>query len=197
MQAINQDQAPVNIKAPSKSENNSKSDFFDDYSTSMYSSGNSGSKQDFGEAMMMGFEPIDSKESVHSMFSPIEKEQPRQNAVADRQPSSSYGRNSRERESKSSATSLANSYDTDLIQKKEMTSHRSNDRQIFQSSNVRLQSHQLITLEMDHNKTLQEVSSMECVYLERLLNFFLFRGWQRKRWESLRISQSRLRPRRY
>ena len=79
----------------------------------------------------------------------------------------------------------------------EMTIHRSNDRQIFQSSKVRLQSHQLITLEMDHNQTLQEVSSMECLYLERLLIFFLFRGWQRKRWESLRISQSRLRPRRY
>lgn len=119
MKTISQDQAPVNIKAPSKSENNSKSDFFDDYSTSMYSSGSNSSKQDFRDAMMMGFEPIESKQNVHSMFSPVEeKNPPSKNAVADRQPSSSYGRNNRERESKSSATSPANSYDTDSIQKK-------------------------------------------------------------------------------
>lgn len=121
MQTINQDQAPVNMKAPSKSENNSKSDFFDDYSTSMYSSSsNSSSKQDFRDAMMMGFEPIgDSKQNVHSMFSPVETKEPAsKSAVADRQPSSSYGRNNRERESKSSAKSPVDSYDTDSIQKK-------------------------------------------------------------------------------
>lgn len=116
MQTISQDQAPVNIKAPSKSEN--KSEFFDDYSTSMYSnSSNSSSKQDFRDAMMMGFEPIDTKQNVHSMFSPVEKKEPTRNAVEDRQPSS-YGRNNRERESKSSATSPSNNYDTDSIQKK-------------------------------------------------------------------------------
>lgn len=120
MQTINQDQAPVNIKAPTKSENSSKSDFFDDYSTSMYSSSStSGSKQDFRDAMMMGFEPIDSKQNVHSMFSPVEEKIPAsKSVVADRQPSSTYGRNNRDRESKSSVTSPANSYDTDSIQKK-------------------------------------------------------------------------------
>jgi ADP-ribosylation factor GTPase-activating protein 2/3 len=117
MHTISQDQAPVNTKAPTKSDNNSKSDFFDDYSTSMYSSSsNSSSKQDFRDAMMMGFEPIDSKQNIHSMFSPVEKEAPAK--VADRQPSSSYARSNREKESKSSATSPANSYDTDSIQKK-------------------------------------------------------------------------------
>lgn len=117
MQTINQDQAPVNMKAPSKSENNSKTDFFDDYSASMYSS-NSESKQDFRDAMMMGFEPIgDSKQNVHSMFSPVEPSS--KSTVADRQPaSSSYGRNNRDRESKSSAKSPADSYDSDYIQKK-------------------------------------------------------------------------------
>lgn len=116
MQTINQDQAPANIKAPTKSDNNSKNDFFDDYSTSMYSSG-SNNKQDFRDAMMMGFEPIDAKQDIHSMFSPIEKKDPVPTKVADRQPSSSYGR-SRDKESKSSVTSPSNSYDTDSIQKK-------------------------------------------------------------------------------
>lgn len=121
MQTINQDQAPVNIKAPSKSDNNSKSDFFDDYSTSMYSSSStSSSKHDFRDAMMMGFEPIDSKQNIHSMFSPVEEKSPAsKSVVADRQPSSSsssYGRNNREKESKSSAST--DNYDTDSIQKK-------------------------------------------------------------------------------
>lgn len=122
MQTIDQDLAPVNMKAPTKSDNNSKSDFFDDYSTSMYNnSSNSSSKQDFRDAMMMGFEPIDSNnQSVHSMFSPVEKKEPsNKNAVADRQPSSSsYGRNNRDRESKSAASTPSNNYDTDTIQKK-------------------------------------------------------------------------------
>jgi ADP-ribosylation factor GTPase-activating protein 2/3 len=119
MQTIDQDQAPLNMKAPSKSENTSKSDFFDDFSSSMYSSSNSSSnKQDFRDAMMMGFEPIESKTNVHSMFSPVDREQPSKSAVADRQPSSSFGRNNRDRESKSNATSPANNYDTDSIQKK-------------------------------------------------------------------------------
>jgi ADP-ribosylation factor GTPase-activating protein 2/3 len=116
MQTINQDQAPANIKAPSKSDN--KNDFFDDYSTSMYSnSSNSSSKTDFREAMMMGFEPIDSKQNVHSMFSPVEKKEPTRNVVEDRQPSS-YGRSNRERETKSAASTPSNNYDTDTIQKK-------------------------------------------------------------------------------
>lgn len=118
MQIINQDQAPASIKAPTKSDNNSKNDFFDDYSTSMYSSGSSNSKQDFRDAMMMGFEPIDAKQDVHSMFSPIEKKDPVTAKVADRQPSSSYGRSNRDKESKSSVTSPSNSYDADSIQKK-------------------------------------------------------------------------------
>lgn len=119
MQTISQDQAPVNIKAPTKADNSSKNDFFDDYSTSMYSTtSNSSSKQDFRDAMMMGFEPIESKQNIHSMFSPVETKEPPSKAVADRQPSSSYARSNRERESKSSATSPANSYDTDAIQKK-------------------------------------------------------------------------------
>lgn len=121
MQTINQDQAPANIKAPSKSDNNSKNDFFDDYSTSMYSNssstGRSSSNQDFRDAMMMGFEPIDTKQDVHSMFSPVEKKEPPAK-VADRQPSSSYARNNRDKDSKSSVTSPSNSYDTDSIQKK-------------------------------------------------------------------------------
>lgn len=122
MTTIDQDQAPLNMKAPSKSENTPKSDFFDDFSSSMYSSSSTGSsKQDFRDAMMMGFEPIESKTNVHSMFSPVDREPPSKSAVADRQPSSSsssFGRNNRERESKSNATSPANSYDTDSIQKK-------------------------------------------------------------------------------
>jgi ADP-ribosylation factor GTPase-activating protein 2/3 len=116
MKTINQDQAPVNIKAPSKSDNNSKSDFFDDYNTSMYSSGSSSnSKQDFRDAMMMGFEPIESKHNVHSMFDPEPKKElpTSKSVVADRQPSS---RNNRE--TKSNVTSPSNSYDTDSIQKK-------------------------------------------------------------------------------
>lgn len=116
MQTINQDQAPVNIKAPSKSDN--KSDFFDDYSTSMYNnSSNSSSKQDFRDAMMMGFEPIESKQNIHSMFSPVEEKKPTRNVVEDRQPSS-FGRSNRDRESKSQATTPSNNYDTDSIQKK-------------------------------------------------------------------------------
>lgn len=125
MQTINQDQAPVNFKAPSKSENNSKSDFFDDYSTSMYSSASTNSsKQDFRDAMMMGFEPIDSNQNVHSMFSPVEEKNPpsSKSFVADRQPSasssSSFGRNNREKVAKSTSSNDNNSYDTDSIQKK-------------------------------------------------------------------------------
>jgi len=121
MQVISQDQAPLNMKTSSKSDNN-KSDFFEVYSTSMYnSSGSSSSKQDFRDVMMMGFEPIESKQNIHSMFSPVEeKDPPSKSAVADRQPSSSssFGRSNRDRESKSSATSPANSYDTESIQKK-------------------------------------------------------------------------------
>lgn len=123
MQTINQDQAPISMK-PAKSESSSKNDFFDDYSTSMYSSSSSnslGGKQDFSDAMMMGFEPIESKQNVHSMFSPVEKKDP-PSAVADRQPSSSsFGRNNREKASKASEKSpdyTGNSYDTDSIQKK-------------------------------------------------------------------------------
>lgn len=118
MKTIDQDLAPANIKAPTKSsDNNSKNDIFDDFSTSMYSSNSSSSsKQDFRDAMMMGFEPIDSKQNVHSMFSPVEKEAP--SKVSDRQPSSSSSRNNRDRESKSSVTSPSNNYDNDAIQKK-------------------------------------------------------------------------------
>ncbi|CRK99714.1 CLUMA_CG012997, isoform A [Clunio marinus] len=120
MQTINQDQAPLSMKSSSKNDNNSKSsDFFDDYSTSMYSnnSSSSNSKQDFRDAMMMGFEPIDSKQDIHTMFSPVEKKESSNKNVNDRQPSSSsFTRNNRE--TKSSVTTPSNNYDTDSIQKK-------------------------------------------------------------------------------
>jgi len=133
MQTISQDQAPISSKTSSKSyererDNNSSSDFFDDYSTSMYNnSSNSSSKTDFRDAMMMGFEPIDSKQNIHTMFSPAPSKESTKSSsgVADRQPvssssssSASHSRNNRERESKSSATSPANNYDNDAIQKK-------------------------------------------------------------------------------
>lgn len=120
MKVIDQDQAPTNMKSASfKSDNNSKSDFFDDYSTSMYSSNSSSSsKTDFRDAMMMGFEPIDSKQNITTMFSPMEEKRS-QSSVADRQPSStstsSFGRH-REKETK--VTSPSNNYDSDSIQKK-------------------------------------------------------------------------------
>lgn len=121
MKVIDQDQAPMNMKSSAyKNDNNnsSKSDFFDDYSSnSMYSnSSNSNSKTDFRDAMMMGFEPIESKQNITTMFSSTNEE--KKSSVADRQPtsSSSFGRNNREKESK--ITSPTNSYDSDSIQKK-------------------------------------------------------------------------------
>lgn len=124
MKVIDQDQAPLNMKSSSsyKNDNNnsSKSDFFDDYSSnSMYSSNssNSNSKTDFRDAMMMGFEPIESKQNITTMFSSTMEEK----RVADRQPtsststSSSFGRN---RDKDSKVTSPTNSYDSDSIQKK-------------------------------------------------------------------------------
>lgn len=124
MKVIDQDQAPMNMKSNSssnssyKNDNNSKSDFFDDYSTSMYSSNsNSSSKTDFRDAMMMGFEPIDNKQNITTMFSPME-EKKSQNSIADRQPSSSssssFGRN----KETTKVTSPSNSFDSDSIQKK-------------------------------------------------------------------------------
>lgn len=126
MKVIDQDQGPINMKSSYKNDNNnsSKSDFFDDYSSSsMYgnTSNSSSSKTDFRDAMMMGFEPIESKQIITTMFSPTMEDKKMQNTIADRQPmssssTSSFGRNNREKESKISSPS--NSYDSDSIQKK-------------------------------------------------------------------------------
>lgn len=77
MHTINQDQATSNIKSSTKNfdrENMTSSS--DDFATSpMYNLPSN--KQDFRDAMLMGFEPIDSKQNVYSMFSPTsEKKSP-------------------------------------------------------------------------------------------------------------------------
>jgi ADP-ribosylation factor GTPase-activating protein 2/3 len=127
MQTINQDQAPMSMKTSSSSssknyndrDNNSSNDMFDDYLYNSKSSSSS-SKQDFRDAMMMGFEPIDSKQNVYTMFSPTEKEPSSSNksfsssSSVDRQPSSSKSN----RDLKAAAKTPTNSYDSDSIQKK-------------------------------------------------------------------------------
>lgn len=140
MKTLDQDLAPTTVKAPSKSydRDNNSNDFFDDYSTSMYSSStgsNNNNKQEFRDALMMGFEPIESKQNVHSMFSPVSSKEPSttSKSVADRQPTSSsaYGRN-RDKDSKT-AVSPSNNYDTDSIQKKFGSSKGISSDQFFGS----------------------------------------------------------------
>ncbi|CAO1404180.1 unnamed protein product [Diamesa serratosioi] len=145
MKTITQDQAPAMTKMPSSKsydrDTTSSTDFFDDYNQSMYnnnSNSGSSSKQDFRDAMMMGFETIeDSKQNVHSMFSPTSTttniSSINKNSVADRQPSSSYSRNNFKDTSKSAAQSPANNYDTDAIQKKFGTSKGISSDQFFDS----------------------------------------------------------------
>ncbi|CAO1398584.1 unnamed protein product [Diamesa hyperborea] len=144
MKTITQDQAPAMTKMPSSKsydrDTTSSSEFFDDYNQSMYnnnSNSGSSSKQDFRDAMMMGFETIeDSKQNVHSMFSPTSTttniSSTNKNSVADRQPSSSYSRNNF-KDTKSAAQSPANNYDTDSIQKKFGTSKGISSDQFFDS----------------------------------------------------------------
>lgn len=126
MQTINQDQAPVSMKSLSSSKNfdrdnnSSNNDMFDEY---LYSpnSNSSNNKQDFQDAMMMGFEPIELKQNVYTMFSPTEKETSSSSksfmqTSVDKQPSSSSRTN---RNVKADASkSPTNSYDSDSIQKK-------------------------------------------------------------------------------
>lgn len=129
MQTITQDVAPATTKFQPKSfDRDNSSDFFDDYSTSMYnnaSSGSTSSNKDYREAAAMGFEtiePIESKHNVTSMFSPqTAPAVSKSSSVNDRQPASStgssgnsYGGRSRENREKPAT----NSYDSDSIQKK-------------------------------------------------------------------------------
>lgn len=116
MQTIDQGQTPI-VKSsknyerePSSSKNDS---IFDDYSSTFSSS--SSSKQDFRDAMMMGFEPIDNNTQVYSMFT-AKDQQPSKSSV-DRQPtSSSYG--SSRSSAKDSKSSSSNNYDKESIEKK-------------------------------------------------------------------------------
>lgn len=122
MQTINQDVAPSNMKTSKsydRDNNSSSNDMYDDYSTSMYNSSSTSSnsnKQDFRDAIMMGFEPIDSKQNVYSMFSPnSEPNSTNSSKSVSRQPTSSKS----DRNLKSSSKpSPSDSYDSDSIQKK-------------------------------------------------------------------------------
>ena len=121
MQTINQDIAPSNMKTSKSFEksfdrdnNSSKDDMFDDFSMYSSTTSSSSNKQDYRDAIMMGFEPIDSKQNVYSMFSPSsnEKESSNKNTSVSRQPTSS--KNS----SKASKPSPSESFDSESIQKK-------------------------------------------------------------------------------
>lgn len=126
MQTISQDAAPANMKSSKSFErdrdnNNSSNDMFDDYSTSMYSSTSnntsSSSKQDFRDAIMMGFEPIESKQNVYTMFSPSSNDgDSSKNTSVSRQPTSS--KSDRSLKSSSKTSPATDSYDSDSIQKK-------------------------------------------------------------------------------
>jgi ADP-ribosylation factor GTPase-activating protein 2/3 len=125
MKTISQDQAPISSKNNSsknydRDNNSSSNDMFDDFSssstsTSMFNSG-SNSKNDFRDAMMMGFEPIDSKQNVYTMFAPSTQKEPEKASTkqtsVDRQPTSSRNNN------RDSKPSPSNNYDSDSIQKK-------------------------------------------------------------------------------
>lgn len=113
MKTINQDQSSMNVMKQKTYERES-ADSFEDYSAFTSSSSSKNSKQDFRDAMMMGFEPIDdSKQNVYSMFSP--KEESRRSAT-DQQPTSTYSSASSKNSRNTKASS--NDYDTDYIQKK-------------------------------------------------------------------------------
>lgn len=122
MQTINQDIAPSNMKTSKSFEksfdrdnNSSKDDMFDDYSMYSSTTSSSSNKQDYRDAIMMGFEPIDSKQqNVYSMFSPSsnEKESSSKNTSVSRQPTSSKS------SSKASKPSPSESFDSESIQKK-------------------------------------------------------------------------------
>lgn len=109
MKTIDQDQSSFSVKT--KTYEREPADSFDDYST--FSSSSKSNKQDFRDAMMMGFEPIDSKQNVYSMFSPKEETK---RITTDQQPTFNYGSGSSKniKNSKSSP----NDYDSDYIQKK-------------------------------------------------------------------------------
>lgn len=145
MQMLDQDAPPVtnnnsnnnsssssSNKFQSKFDRDNSNDFFDDYSTSMYSS-NSGSSptktsanKDYRDAIMMGFEtlePIESNQSVHSMFSPApqSKASSKYNEINDRQPTSSHSssrRSSNNTNSKEFSKNTYVEYDSNSIQKK-------------------------------------------------------------------------------
>lgn len=120
MKTIDQGQAPVSVKSSSKNyerESSKNESIFDDYSTFTTSSS---SKQDFRDAMMMGFEPIESTSQVYSMFAA--KDQSSKTSV-DRQPtSSSYSSSSSASKNNardnSKSVSSGNNYDKESIDKK-------------------------------------------------------------------------------
>jgi ADP-ribosylation factor GTPase-activating protein 2/3 len=118
MKTLDQDQAPMSMKSSSskmyerETSSSKNNDIFDDYSAFGSTSSSSSNKNDFRDAMMMGFEPIEPSGQVYSMFAA--KEQPSKSTSVDRQPTSNYSRNS----AKDSKMSSSNSYDTDSIQKK-------------------------------------------------------------------------------
>ncbi len=138
MQTITQD-APVqssnNGSASKFSTKNfdrdNSNDFFDDYSTSMYSNSNnnnnsgggepaSSNSNKYREAAMMGFEtiePIESNTKIQSMFS---SDFSTKSPVNDRQPSSSFSTSSTSssRRTNKEVKSSSNDFDSDSIQKK-------------------------------------------------------------------------------
>lgn len=108
MKTINQDQASVSVK-----QKTFEREAFDNYDEYSFSSSSKTTKQDFRDAMIMGFETIDSKQNVYSMFSP--KEESKTHSVAQHSSSSYAGSSSKKiRNSKTPTTD----YDTDFIQKK-------------------------------------------------------------------------------
>lgn len=112
MKTINQDQSNVGMKQNNYERENT--DSFEDYST--ISSSSSKSNKHFHEAMVMGFEPIDSidsKQNIYSMFSP--KEEPKK-SFTDQQSSSGVA-NYKTKKNTSSLLSSGD-YDSDSIQKK-------------------------------------------------------------------------------
>lgn len=72
MQTINQESAPKSSGSMKAFDRETNSDFFDDYSTSMYSSSSTSSIKQDRELMMMGFETIEpietSQKNIQSMF---------------------------------------------------------------------------------------------------------------------------------
>lgn len=123
MTTINQDIAPSNMKTSKSFEksyerdnNSSKDDMFDDYSMYSSTTSSNSNKQDYRDAIMMGFEPIDSKQNVYSMFSPSSNDKESsasKNTSVSRQPTSSKSSSS-----KASKPSPSDSFDSESIQKK-------------------------------------------------------------------------------